>query len=209
MTMTEERRMLSGMLYASEDEQLMEMKRRAHRLSQEFSSLYEGTDDARREEILHELFASVGEGTIVLGPIRVHYGRHTTIGRGCFMNFNFTVQDDANVTIGDHCSFGPNCTIVTPMHPMIARERRGIVCADGVERHLCHARPVVIGDDCWFGANAVVCPGVTIGAGSVIGAGAVVTGDIPENSVAVGVPARVARQITEADRIANLFPELR
>ena len=68
MTMTEEQRMLSGMLYASEDEQLMEMKRRAHRLSQEFSSLYEGMDDARREEILHELFASVGEGTIVLGP---------------------------------------------------------------------------------------------------------------------------------------------
>ena len=106
------------------------------------------------------------------------------------MNFNFTVQDDAPVTIGDHCNFGPNVTIVTPLHPMLGKERRGLKCSDGVERFLCYAKPVTIGDDCWFGA------------------GAVVTKDIPANSFAAGVPARVIRPITEEDAISNLFDEI-
>ena len=88
------------------------------------------------------------------------------------MNFNFTVQDDALVTIGDHCNFGPNVTIVTPMHPMLPDERRGMVCDDGVERFLCYAKPVTIGHDCWFGANVVVCPSVTIGRTASSGRGA-------------------------------------
>lgn len=125
------------------------------------------------------------------------------------MNFNFTVQDDSKVTIGNHCMFGPNCTIVTPLHPMIADERNGLVCSDGEKRLLCYAKPVVIGNNCWFGANVVVCPGVTIGNGCVIGAGSVVTKNIPDNSFAAGVPARVIRKITDADSIYNLFDEIR
>ena len=123
------------------------------------------------------------------------------------MNFNFTVQDDAKVIIGNHCNFGPNVTLVTPLHPMLPEERSGIVCEDEQVR-FCYAKPIVIGDDCWFGANVVVCPGVTIGYGCVIGAGSVVTKDIPDRTFAAGVPAKVIRPITNADSICSWFPEM-
>lgn len=206
--MTEEERIFSGRLFASEAPELVAKKRRAHRLSQEYNNLFE-EDSEGRNRILGDLLEAVGEGTWMLGPIHFHYGCHTRIGAGCFMNFNFTVQDDARVTIGDHCNFGPNVTIVTPLHPMLPEERRGIACSDGVERFLCYAKPVAIGNDCWFGANVVVCSGVTIADGCVIGAGSVVTRDVPANSFAAGVPARVIRPITKADAIENLFDEIR
>lgn len=202
--MTEEERIFSGMLFASEEPELVEKKRKAHRLSQEFNLLYE-EDTEKRGQILKNLLAEVGEGTLMLGPIHFHYGCHTRIGADCFMNFNFTVQDDAMVTIGSHNNFGPNVTIVTPMHPMLAQERRGMVCSDGVERFLCYAKPVTIGNDCWFGANVTVCPGVTIGDNCVIGAGSVVTRDIPSNSFAAGVPAKVIRTITDQESVRNMF----
>ena len=107
------------------------------------------------------------------------------------------------MTIGNDCNFGPNVTIVTPVHPMIAEERRMMRNEKGEPTRLCYAKPVTIGDDCWFGANVVVCPGVTIGSGCVIGAGSVVTRDIPANSFAAGNPARVIRTITEADSMVH------
>lgn len=204
--MTEEERIFSGKLYTPAAQELVQQKRKAHRLNQEFNMLPE--EDPRRMEILHELIGELGEGTAMNGPIRFHYGSHTKIGAHCFMNFNFTVQDDTYVTIGEHCNFGPNVTIVTPLHPMCAEERRGLMCSDGVERSLCYAKPVVIGHDCWFGAGVTVCPGVTIGENCVIGAGSVVTRDIPANSFAAGVPARVIREITQKDSIFNLFDEI-
>ena len=205
--MTEEERIFRGMLFASEEPELIEKKLKAHRLSQEYSQSFEEETETRNR-ILHELLAEIGEGTFMLGPIRFHYGCHTKIGAHCFMNFNFTVQDDALVTIGNNNNFGPNVTIVTPMHPMIAEERRGMICSDGVERFLCYAKPVTIGNDCWFGANVVVCPGVTIGDNCVIGAGSVVTRDIPTNSFAAGVPAKVIRMITEQDSVRKIFDEI-
>ena len=186
---------------------MAEKKAKAHRLSQDFNKLYE--DDPARNEILKELLLQIGENTTILSPVHFHYGCHTKIGKGCFINCNAVIQDDGMVTIGDHCNFGPNTTIVTPLHPMLPDERRGIVCNDGETRYVCYAKPVTIGNDCWFGANVVVCPGVTIGDNCVIGAGSVVTKDIPANSFAAGVPAKVIRPITEADAIVNLFPELR
>ena len=206
--MTEEERIFAGKLFASEVPELVEKKEKAHKLSHSYDLLTED-DKAERERILKELLAECGEGTFMLGPIRFHYGCHTRIGKNCFMNFNFTVQDDAKVTIGDNCDFGPNVTIVTPLHPMLPDERRGIVCKDGETRFLCYAKPVTIGNDCWFGANVVVCPGVTIGDGCVLGAGSVVTRDIPPLSFAAGVPARVIRPITEKDNIDNRFPDHR
>lgn len=206
--MTEEERIFAGKLFASEVPELVKKKEKAHRLSQEFNKLYEEDTDERRK-ILEDLLGSIGESVLMLGPVHFHYGCHTTIGNRCFMNFNFTVQDDAKVTIGDHCNFGPNTTIVTPLHPMLGEERRGIRCSDGEEKFLCYAKPVTIGNDCWFGANVVVCPGVTIGDNCVLGAGSVVTKDIPANSFAAGVPARVIRKITSEDSIRNKFTELR
>ena len=137
------------------------------------------------------------------GPVFFHYGKHTKIGKRCFFNYNLTIQDDAPITIGDDNNFGPNVTIVTPVHPMLPEERRILFDKDGNPRHLCYAKPVVIGNDCWFGANVVVCPGVTIGDGCVIGAGSVVTRDIPPMSFAAGSPCRVIREITEADSMRN------
>ena len=205
--MTEEERIFAGDLYASEVPELVQKKLKAHRLSQEYNNLFEDQAEERKA-VLAELLGEIGEGTFMLGPIHFHYGCHTRIGAHCFMNFNFTVQDDAPVTIGDYNCFGPNLTIVTPMHPMLGEERRGLVCSDGVERFLCYAKPVVIGNDCWFGANVVVCPGVKIGDNCVIGAGSVVTRDIPANSFAAGVPCRVIREITEEDSIHRIFVQI-
>ena len=206
--MTEEERIFSGKLFATEMPELSQMKRKAHRLSHEFNQLFE-EDALARERILRELLGAYGENSCITGPISFHYGCHTRIGHHFFASFHLTVQDDAPVTIGNYCSFGPNTTIVTPLHPLLPEERRGIVCADGEKRHVCYAKPVVIGNDCWLGAGVVVCPGVTIGDGCVIGAGSVVTRDIPAGSLAAGVPCRVIRPITEEDTIRKPFPEWR
>ncbi len=204
--MTEEERIFSGKLFCPGDPALGEMKRKAHRLNNVYNALPEEDAEARRR-LLEDLLGAVGAGTSMNGPIRFHYGCHTRVGERCFMNFNFTVQDDAPVTIGDDCNFGPNVTIVTPVHPMKADERRVMLNENGEPKHACYARPVTIGDDCWFGANVVVCPGVTIGSRCVIGAGSVVTRDIPDDSFAAGVPCRVIRPITQEDSMMNR-PEL-
>ena len=198
--MSEEEKELSGQWYFPNDAALTAKKLKAHRLSHDYNALYD-EDVEQRKAILTELLGSMGEGTGMLGPIYFHYGCHTHIGKNCYMQVNFTVEDDGNVFIGDDCRFGPNCTIVTPLHPMHPDERRTEAECDGVRRCYCLAKPVRIGHDCWFGAGVTVCPGVTVGNNCVIGAGSVVTRDIPDNSLAYGVPCRVARAITDADRI--------
>ena len=189
---SEEKKALSGVLFSPGDPELRALKRKAHNLNQDYNRLYEDQTE-ERDAILQDLLGHIGEGTFLQGPITFHYGCHTRIGDRVFINFNFTVQDDSLVTIGDDCSFGPNVTIVTPVHPMLPDERRAMLDKDGNVRHMCYAKPVTIGHDCWFGANVVVCPGVTIGNNVVLGAGSVVTRDIPDNSFAAGNPARVIR----------------
>ena len=206
--MTEEERIFRGQLFSPYDPRLREMKLKAHRLSRQYNSLDEEDTEAR-SSILQDLFGEIGEGTFIQGPVQIHYGCHTKIGRHCFINFNLTIQDDAPVQIGDHCNFGPNVTVVTPLHPMIAEERRSVLCEDGIERELCYAKPVMIGNDCWVGANVVICPGVEIGDKCVIGAGSVVTRSIPAGTFAAGVPARVIRSIDETDSVYRLFERVR
>lgn len=196
--MNEESKIKAGVLFCPADPELKAMKLKTHNLNLDYNRLYEDETE-KRNAILDEILGSKGEGTFLQGPITFHYGKHTHIGERCFINFNFTVQDDAEVTIGDDCNFGPNVTIVTPIHPMLPDERKRIKCADGQTRRLCYAKPVKIGNDCWFGANVVVCPGVTVCDNCVIGAGSVVTRDIPSNSFAAGNPCRVIREITEKD----------
>lgn len=198
--MTENEKRQAGLLFKPGDLELKAEKLKCHKLNQDYNALYEDQVE-EREAILKEMLGYKGQGVFMQGPITFHYGIHTSIGDRTFINFNFTVQDDAAVEIGTDNNFGPNCTIVTPCHPMISTERNGIPDAEGNLVRLCYAKPVKIGNSCWFGANVVVCPGVTIGDNCVIGAGTVVTKDIPANSFAAGNPCRVIREISEADSI--------
>ena len=202
----EEEKIFSGKLFCPGDPELKELKRRSHELSAQYSRTPED-QTAERAELLRRMLGAFGEGSSITGPVFLHYGVHTRIGRRNFFNYNLTIQDDAAVTIGDDNNFGPNLTIVTPLHPMLAEERRCLYDENGTPAHLCYARPVAIGSNCWFGANVVVCPGVTIGDNCVIGAGSVVTRSIPAGVFAAGVPCRVIREITGADSMIH-HPEI-
>ena len=121
--------------------------------------------------------------------MRVDYGENIIVGEGSFANYGLTALDVATITIGVHCQFGPNVQLLTPIHPLEPTPRRaGLESAD----------PIVIGDNVWLGGGVIVCPGVTIGDDCVIGAGAVVTRDIPARSLAVGSPARVIRTLDDS-----------
>ncbi len=196
--MREEEKIAAGILFCPGDPELKALKLKAHKLNIDYNNTYED-DVEKRKQILSELVGEFGQNSTIQGPVFFHYGIHTKIGNFFFGNFNLTIQDDAEVTIGDHCDFGPNTTIVTPVHPLIADERVAMLDANGNKKHLCYAKPVHIGNNCWFGASVTVCPGVTIGDNCVIGAGSVVTKDIPANSFAAGVPCKVIREITEKD----------
>lgn len=198
----EEERIFQGIVFCPGDPELVALKLRTHNLNVDYNNTYEDEYE-KRAAILGEILGKMGEGTRIQGPIAFHYGKHTKIGRNFFGNFNLTIQDDGEVTIGDRCNFGPNVTIVTPIHPTVPEERNALLGPDGKPKRLCYAKPVHIGSDVWLGANVVVCPGVTIGDGCVIGAGAVVTRDVPPRTFAAGNPCRVIREITEQDSMAH------
>ena len=200
--MDQEKRIFDGVLFNPGDPKLKAIKLNCHNLCSRYNRTFED-ETQTRAALVKDIFADVGEGSFLQGPIQIHYGKHTTIGKRFFGNFNLTIQDDAPVTIGDDCNFGPNTTIVTPIHPMIPSERYRMINEDGVPSRLCYAKPVTVGNDCWFGANVVVCPGVTVGEGCVIGAGSVVVKDIPPYSFAAGNPCKVIRPITQADSMIN------
>lgn len=195
-----------GIMFFPGEKWRVERKMKAHALNQRYNSLTEFQPEERRA-VLRELLGELNEGVAMNGPITFHYGTHTKIGKNTFINFNFTCQDDTEVVIGENCDFGPNVTIVTPMHPMLANERRALMCPDGVARRLCWGKPVHIGKGCWICANVTILPGVTIGENCVIGAGSVVTRSVPANSFAAGNPCRVIRTLTAGDSLANM-PEM-
>ena len=186
--MTEEERIFQGLLFRPGAQELREIKLRTHNLCQRYNQTFEDEVETRAA-LLMQIVGAMGEDGFIQGPVQFHYGTHTTIGKRFFGNFNLTIQDDARVTIGDDVNCGPNVTIVTPVHPLLPDERRRMLGPDGQAAHLCYARPVTIGDGC------------------VIGAGSVVTRDIPPFSLAAGVPCRVIRQITEKDSL-RFRPEL-
>ncbi len=198
--MSEKDKMISGKLYDASDPELVRIKVRAHELSQEFNALPESSE-AERNAILSKLLPNAKSGLFLQGPIFFDYGEFTSFGSNCYANFNFTVLDCCPVTIGDDVFFGPNCALYTPVHPMLPEERKIRFHDDGTPYDLEYARPIVIGNGCWFGGNVTVCGGVTVGDGCVIGAGSVVTRDIPENSFAAGNPCRVIRTLSESDSV--------
>ncbi|MEE1296561.1 MAG: sugar O-acetyltransferase [Bifidobacterium sp.] len=148
---------------------------------------FERPDEAMR--LFHELVPGAGEGVEFRPPINLDYGIGLEIGEGTFINKDFLVVGGGRITIGAHCLIGPRCTLASPNHALDAATR-----LDGWE----HTMPVTIGDNVWFGANVTVCPGVTIGSDSVIGAGSVVH-DIPAGVVAAGNPCRVIKPLPERD----------
>lgn len=196
--MTEQEKMLAGKLYDPTDETLSCLRLKAHRLSQDYNRLYDD-EEQKRLQILKELIPDCGTGVYLQGPIYFDYGVFTSIGENTYANFNFTVLDTCPVTIGDNVFFGPNCSLVTPMHPLRYQERNMKKKPDGTLYDDEYGKPITIESNCWIASNVVVTGGVTIGEGSVIGAGSVVTKDIPPHSLAVGNPCRVIRQITDED----------
>ena len=150
------------------------------------------TDIKSREEILAKLLGSAGEGLWMEPPIHFAYGSNTHIGHHVYANFNLTVVDDGECHIGNYCMFAPNVVISTTGHPIHPSFR---------DKGAQFSLPVVIKDHVWIGSNVTIMPGVTIGENSVIGAGSVVTKDIPANVVAAGVPCKVMREITDEDLI--------
>jgi maltose O-acetyltransferase len=182
---TEREKMLSGQLYHALDPELTEARRRARGLLYTLNHSRDGEVDLRRR-IISELFGSTGAGTWIEPPFYCDYGSNITLGDAVYFNFNCVVLDPAPVTIGSHVMFRPNVQIYTATHPMDPTARRA-----GAE----YALPISIGDEVWVGGSAVICPGVTIGARSVIGAGSVVTRDVPEGVFAAGNPCRVIRAV--------------
>ena len=197
--MSEKEKMLAGKIYDPTDEELTMLRTKAHRLSQHYNTLFE--DDDLRNTIIDELIPSKGEGLYLQGPIYFDYGIFTSFGKNCYANFNFTVLDVCPVNIGSNVFFGPNCSLMTPMHPLRWQERNIKFKDDKTAYDDEYAKPISIGDNCWIAANVVITGGVTIGEGCVIGAGSVVTKDIPANSLAAGNPCKLIREINEKDSI--------
>ena len=178
-------RMLAGELYIADDPELAQDSARAQRLTRQINTI-DPTDHQRRRELLAELLGAFGAGSDIRPPLQCDYGYQTFVGARCFANWGLISLDVAAVTIGDDVQLGPNVQLLTATHPLEPGPRRAKWEA---------AEPIVIGDNVWLGGGVIVCPGVTIGKNSVVGAGAVVTRDIPANVVAVGNPARVIKTI--------------
>lgn len=192
--MTEKEKMLKGEMYDPTDKELADRRVLAHKLSFEYNNTPE-TETKKREEILTQLMPNHGKGTFLQSPIQVDYGIFTSVGRNFYANFNFVVLDTCPINIGDNVYFGPNCTLATPLHPLNHLDRRYKTKEDGSSYDLEYGKPITIGNDCWIASNVVICAGVTIGDNCVIGAGSVVTRDIPSNSLAAGNPCRVIREV--------------
>ncbi|GHA54706.1 maltose O-acetyltransferase [Pontibacter akesuensis] len=177
--------MHSGELYDALDKQLSKERLQARLLLKALNDSRED-QETERAKLLKELIPNAGEGLWIQPPFYCDYGTNIQIGERVFFNFNCVVLDVMQVTIGSRSLFGPNVQIYTATHSMDYKER-----ASGLE----YAKPITIGEDVWIGGSVVICPGVTIGDRSVIGAGSVVAKDIPANVFAAGNPCRVIRDL--------------
>ncbi len=188
---TEKEKMLAGELYNAADPQLVAERRRCRLLLKQFN---DSTDEqvALRRDLLRQLIGPQGAGLWIEPPFYCDYGSNISVGDGVYFNFDCVILDVAAVTIGDDVLCGPKVQIYTATHPMAWAER-----ASGLE----FAKPIAIGSHVWIGGGAILCPGVTVGDRSVIGAGSVVTRDVPPDVFFAGNPGRVIRSLDAAERL--------
>ena len=185
--MTEQERMKQGYVW-KDDEENLALQAKCKALVKKWNELpTEAMEE--REAMLHEIFGEVGENVWMNSPLTVTVGKYVSIGSGTYANMNLMLIDDWKITIGKNVLIGPNVTMSTTGHPIDPAHRQ-----DGM-----YSFPITIGDNVWIGGNVTILPGVTIGENSVIGAGSVVTKDIPANVVAFGAPCKVYREINERD----------
>lgn len=187
LTMEIFNKMKSGEMYNSADDELLSIQAKANQLVFDYNHtpLYE---KEKRQSLIKEVFASVGENVTIETPFNANWGLNTSLGKNFYANFNMTLVDDADITIGDYVKFGPNCVLTTASHPIEPSLRRQAYQFN---------RPIVIADNVWLGSNVVVFGGVSIGENSVIGAGSIVTKDVPANVVAYGNPCKVIRTVND------------
>ena len=186
---TEKEKMLSGQMYDAKDPQLRAEHRRARDLCKTLNDSHDNEQELR-ERIIRELFGRAGDAIWIETPFYCDYGANITLGNRVFFNYNCVILDPASVIIGNDVLFGPAVQVYTATHPISASKRRSWRES---------AQPVEIGSDVWVGGGAIICPGVHIGSRSVIGAGSVVTDDIPEDVFAAGNPCRCIRHLNDPD----------
>ena len=189
-------RMLRGELYNGADDEMVADFARAQDLLARYNATAHA-EQAVRDAILAELLGSMGDGVVIRPPFRCEYGTPVSVGAGTFMNYDCVMLDVAAITIGAACQVATRVQFLTATHPIDPEPRR-LGWESGA--------PIVVGDNVWLGGGAILCPGVTIGDDTVVGAGAVVTRDLPAGVIAVGTPARILREIGERDRVT--IPEL-
>lgn len=184
-------KMHTGELYLPGDTEIMAEQQKCLDRLYDFNST-RPTEQDKRQKLLKEMFAEIGTGCYIEPPFHANFGgKHCHFGNNVYANFNLTCVDDTDIYVGDSVLFAPNVVLATAAHPILPSLRK---------KEYQYNMPIHIGNNCWLGAGVIVLPGVTIGDNSVIGAGSVVTKDIPENVVAVGNPCRVLRPIGEHDK---------
>lgn len=189
--MSEKDKLHTGDLYLPGDDEILVEQQQCLEKLYDFNQTRPSEMD-KRNAMLKEMLAEVGEGCYIEPPFHSNFGgHHVHFGNYVYANFNLTTVDDTHIYVGDYTMFGPNVTLATAGHPILPELR---------EKAYQYNMPIHIGRNCWLGAGVCVMPGVTIGDNTVIGAGSVVTNDIPANSVAYGTPCRVIREISEHDR---------
>ncbi len=185
---TEKEKMLAGELYTPLDEELTRERERAQHLLQDYNNTLQ-TQGTQRGELLSQLLGHVGETLTIQPPFHCDYGSNIHFGEACFVNMNCVILDVCRVQIGNHVLLGPAVQIYTAGHPLDFQLRR--------EKEF--GKAVTIGDDVWIGGGAIICPGVTIGPRTVIGAGSVVTHDLPADVMAAGNPCRIIKSLKQGD----------
>ncbi len=181
----------TGELYLCSDQEILDYQTKCLEKLYEFNQT-RPSEAEKRQTMLKGMFAEIGENCYIEPPFHANFGgKHVHFGNNVYANFNLTLVDDTHIYVGDYTMFGPNVTVCTATHPVMPELR---------EQSYQYNLPVHIGRNCWIGAGSTILPGVTIGDNSVIGAGSLVTKDIPANVVAYGSPARVVREINDNDR---------